>query len=61
MFVITKNNHYYAPSVVYRTTLDEARAVAAEFASEMFSEHGKHECRIMIAEVIEEVVGKSNY
>lgn len=60
MYVITKNNPFY-PSVAYRETLDEARAVAAEFEEEMASKTGEYECRITIAEVVEDRTVRSDY
>ena len=60
MYVVTKNNPFY-PHVAYRETLEEARTVAAEFEGEMASETGKYECRITIAEVVEDKTVRSNY
>lgn len=60
MFVITKNNPYY-PSVVYRETLEEAHAAAADFENDIASEGGSYECRITIAEVVEDKTVRSDY
>jgi|APEBP8051072661_1049379.scaffolds.fasta_scaffold10980_3 hypothetical protein len=60
MFVITKNNPYY-PSVAYRETLDEACKVAGEFEQDMTSEDGEYECRITIAEVVEDKIVRSDH
>ena len=60
MYVITKNNPYY-PSVQYAETLEEARAVAAEFEEEISSEQGRYKCRITISELVEDKSVLSDY